>query len=308
MAMAHEACEVMNHLPQDSNLGPQQRAANRGRFADFLSTVRFLFPIESPETRLGRPATERLVPYVVPVGLLVGLLWVAVFRLSWWLYGETGSIRVIPSLMVVLVECLLTGPFLALGLARTVHVLTSDRPELATDDRLAPLSAVGTLVLCLTILCEYALILSIPHREGWWPSPDDWRSDFNFLYPRPIYRPLLLAPLWGRWGMLLAATIGQTARNADQTTIALNHAMTPGRLLRHAFLPVVLTAIYCSRSRNYLTGVLIGILVFAVTYIVTVAIARRARGQSRQSLFAAAQIAQLAFLAIYRACWRLIDA
>ncbi len=261
---------------------------------------------------LGRPRAvhERIdiVPYIVPIGLLIGLIWAGTFRLAWWLYGETTGLRLIPSLSVVLIECLITGPFLALGLARTIHVLATDRPELQRHEPLAPLSSIGTLVLCLVILSEFALILSIQQREGWWPAPDDWRSYFNFMYPRPIYRPLLLAPLWGRWGLLLAATIGNTGPTADGQIVAINRSMTPGRFLKHALLPLVLTAVYCSRSRNIFTGLLIGILVFAVTYLVTVAFVRRGGGQTRQTLFAAAQVSQLAFLAIYRACWRLIDA
>jgi hypothetical protein len=288
-----------------NNALPARRPSSL-RLANLIAAIRFLFPLSS---KTGTTQSQiDFVPFIVPIGLIVGLLWVVIFRFNWWLYGEFASLRVVPSFMVVLLECLITGPFLVLGLARTIHILTTDQPHIPHADRLTPLSPVGTLVLCLTILTEFCLILTIQKGEGWWPAVDDWRSYFNFMYPRPIFRPLLLAPIWGRWGILLAATIGKTSRQADAETNAINRAMSPGRLLKHSIIPFLLTAIYCSRSRNYLTGVLIGMLVFGATYLIAVAMARRGGGQSRQSLYAAGQIAQLAFLAIYRACWRLIDA
>lgn len=287
--------------------GGSSRGGSPWRRVNLRSAVSFLFPISRRPPRVAGLETVDIVPYFIPFGLLVGLIWVGTFRIGWWLYGETGSIRMVPSLMIIMVECLLTGPFLALGLARTIHLLTGDEPTIPDSNRLTPLSPIGTLILCLIVLSEYVLILSMEHREGWWPSPNDWRSYFNFMYPRPIFRPLLLAPLWGRWGILLAATIGRADRHADAQSLALNRHMSPGRLLRNALVPFILTAIYCSRSRNFLTGVLIGMIVFAMTYLVTVALVRRSGGHSRQSLFAAGQIAQLAFLAVYKGCWRLID-
>ncbi|MBX3395070.1 MAG: hypothetical protein KF841_06845 [Phycisphaerae bacterium] len=283
-------------------------ATRAGLTARLAAAVRFLLPIPSSNRRTAEEPASDIIPFLVPIGLIIGLAWAASFRFSWWLFGETASMRVVPSLVVILLECVFTGPFLALGLARTAHILTTDDPKIPSADRLQPLSPVGTLALCLAVLAQYVLLLSVQHREGWWPAPDDWRSYFNFLYPRPIFRPLLLAPIWGRWGILLASTLGGTARNADTQTQGLNQSMSPSRLFKHSILPVLLTTIYCSRSQNYLTGVLIGLIVFAATYLVAVAMARRGGGHSRHSLFAAGQIAQLAFLMIYRACWRLIDA
>lgn len=243
---------------------------------------------------------------MVPIALGIGLLWAGIFRLSWRVYGEAGNVRVIPALVIVLVECLVTGPFLALGLARTAHLLTGAKPLVAATDPKAPLSPVGTLVLCLTVLSEWVLIASIRDDAAWWPSLKDWRSHFSFMYPAPIYRPLLLAPIWGRWGMLLAASVGRTARGADDATVAFCESMRPARMLRHAVLPVALTAIYFSREGNFFIGLIMALIVFAATYLVAVIMAQRGGGQSRQSIFAAGQTAQLAFLAVCRAMWPLI--
>jgi hypothetical protein len=156
------------------------------------------------------------------------------------------------------------------------------------------------------VLALWALVTSIPFEPPWWPSPSDWRHYFNFLYPRPIYRPLVLAPIWGHWGILLAATIGRTASHADAPTVHFCQAMRPGRLLVHTILPTALTAIYASREENRLIGVVISLLVLGVAYAAAVIFARKGDGQTRQSLLAVGMVALLAFLAIYRAFWPFI--
>jgi len=270
------------------------------------AAIRFLLPVGRGPSGVDAEAIGRAAVWIVPIGLAIGLLWVGAFRMTWRLYGETANMRVVPALTVVLMECLLTGPFLVLGLARTLHLLTGDRPLKAGPDPMAALSPAGTLFLILTVFSLWVLIVSIRDRAGWWPSESDPRHYFNFLYPRPIFRPLLLAPIWGRWGILLAVTIGRTAHHADQATIALVQAMSPGRLLRQALLPMILTSVYFSREHNRLLGVIMAMMVFGIAFLISVIMARRGGGQTRQSVFASGMIAQLAFLAIYRAFWPLI--
>lgn len=300
--------DPLDSIPSDTS---NRRSGGTGIAAllgGWWVAMRFLFPLSTrPIERDEGKAVRDFSFWIVPMGLVVGLIWVAIFRTTWRIYGEASSLRLVPCLTIVALEALITGPFLALGLARTIHVLTGDHPLQPMVDRMEPLSAVGTLILCLTLLCQFVLLLSIQDLQAWWPPPHDWRSWFNPLYPRPIYRPLVLAPLWGRWGIVLAATIGRTARGADGHTRSLNEHLSPGSLLLHSLLPVVLTVIYCSRARNFLTGINISLVVFALTYLVSVAIARRGGGQTRQSLFAAAQIAQLVFLATYRAFGRVLE-
>jgi hypothetical protein len=272
----------------------------------FWRAVVFLLPTGQRDPTRIHPASGSIATWIVPIGLVIGLIWVGVFRGCWRLYGETASMRPVPALAVVLVECLLTGPFLVLGLARTIHLLTGQNPLRADNDSMTPLSPVGSLALCLTVLSQWVLIVSVPTTSPWWPSESDWRSNFTFMYPAPIYRPLILAPLWGRWAIVLAAGIGKTARASDAELESLSAAIRPGRLLRYTLLPMSLTAIYCSRDQNLLLGAIIGLLVFGVTYLVSVIMARRGGGQTRQSVYASGQIGQLAFLALYRAFWPLM--
>jgi hypothetical protein len=309
-----------------SPIGENGRTARPASFLDGLkAALRFLLPLARRRAPASPATIMRATSWIVPLGLLIGLLWVGTFRATWKIYGEIATVRVVPALMIVLIESLFTGLYLVLGLARTVHLLAGDRPlrpePQAGDDQnaspdspsalgnlfsLEPLSPLGTLAMCLVVLCQWVLITSFPWESPWWPSPRDWRHHFNFLYPAPLYRPLLLAPIWGRWGILLAATIGRTARHADSETTGLSRAMNPARLLRQSILPIALTAIYCSRGGNLAIGIILSMLVFGVTYLVAVILARRGGGQSRQSLYAAGQIAQLVFLAICRAFWLFI--
>lgn len=259
-------------------------------------------PLASGDMRM----VSLAIGWIVPIGLATGIVWAALFRVSWRLYGETANMRVLPALVIVLVECLLTGPFLALGLARTMHLLTSASPHRSQTHDEEPLSPVGSLALVLAILAQWVLLVSVPNATPWYPSQTDWRHPFVWLYPAPIYRPLVLAPIWGRWAILLAASIGRAAPQADRRTVALSESISPSTLLGHLVLPMGLTSLYCSRDQNLLTGVIIGLIVFATTYVVSIAFARRGGGQTRHSLFATAQVAQLTFLMLYRAFWPLI--
>jgi hypothetical protein len=294
------------------------------RFGGLAAALRFLLPLGRLRNPPSAATFSHATSWIVPIGLLIGLLWVGTFRATWKIYGEIATVRMVPALMIVLFESLFTGLYLVLGLARTVHLLAGQRPlrpEPPAPDAPGrgseagslwaignplspePLSPLGTLVMILVVLCQWVLITSIPWESPWWPSPSDWRHHFNFLYPAPLYRPLLLAPIWGRWGILLAATIGRTARHVDAETAGLSSAMNPARLLRQSILPIALTAIYSSRGGNLAIGFILSLLVFGATYLVAVIIARRGGGQSRQSLYAAGQIAQLVFLGVSRAFW-----
>lgn len=292
----------MNQPPPDLDSPPPPPAA-RSRSWGLIPALRFLLPPGDSSVASDPDALRRAPRWFAPIGLAIGLLWIAAFRTTWRLYGEVGSVRPIPALAVILIECLLTGPFLAMGLARTAHLLTGDRPRRADEPRTAPLSPVGTLVLALIVLTEFVFIFSIPAVGAWWPQPSGIRRYFNLLFPQPIYQPLLLAPVWGRWGVLLGAAIGRTARGADPATVALCETMSPMRLLRLSILPLVLTIVYCGRSHNYQMGPIVALTVFGLTYLVAVVMAWRGGGQTRQSLFAAGQIAQLVFLAAHRAFW-----
>lgn len=270
-----------------------------------LAAIRYLLPVRSLGGSLPASSYASAAVWIVPIGLVIGLAWAGLFRVTWKVYGETAGLRLIPSLALVLLESLFTGVLLTFGLVRTIHILGGHRPVTERLDPVAPLSPAATLALVLVVMGQWILIASIPVVNPWWPTMG-WRQHFNFLYPAPVYRPLLLAPIWGRWGLLAAACIGRTSRHADAETVALCKGVRPTALLYSALIPLTLSAVYFARDGNLLLGVIAGLLVFGITYLAAVVMARRGGGQTRQSLYAAAQIAQLVFLAVYRALWPLI--
>jgi len=262
--------------------------------------IRFVLPLgdvgeEDPD------AWRRASRWFVPIGLVIGLLWVGVFRAVWRLYGEeVTSLRLVPAMAVVLVDVLFTGYYLFGGLVATINALTGPRharePEPEHEESI-PLLLPAAMVLCVGILLELILISALRTGEWWWPS--DWRRHLNFAYPRLIYRPLLLAPLWGRWAILLAASLGRVAHRSHPAAAGLSRASSPRIVMGSFVLPLVLTAAYCSRSGNVIIGTIIALIVLGLTFVASVTIARRGGGQTRRSMLAAGKIAELIFLSAF---------
>jgi cobalamin synthase len=279
----------------------------------FLAGLRFalalLYPSWSTSRTVQPAAIRSTAAWITFLGLLVGLAWAASFKAVWRIYGEIGGVRVIPGLAVVLLDCLLVSPVLILGLARTAHQLFSGGRAGAGRELSTPsptFHSAGTLAMILYVMTLWVLITSIPAASAWWPGPQDWRYPLRHFYPAPIYRPLVLAPLWGYWAMLLSASIGRTAPGADALTVSLCQSLHPGRLLRWTVFPLVMTSIFLSRDGNYLIGAVVGVALFGFLAVACIAMARRGNGQTRDTLGAAGALGQLAFLLLYRAFWPII--
>lgn len=254
--------------------------------------------------RVAPGVLRRSVIWFVPIGLLIGLAWVGVFRVSWRVFGqETAALRAIPALTILLLECLLTGRLLLWAAVSVTSPNSDARGRGSGPSGDTGLSFCGGAVLLLLLLGQWILIAGIPDLQSWWPAQADWRHAFNFLYPKSIFRPLLLAPLWGRWAVLLAATVGRAAPGADPHTIALTEAMSPSRLLRQSLLPLLLTIVFFSRVHNRFVGLIMALIVFAVTFLAAVVMAQRRGGQDRTTVLATAQTAQVSFLLVYRGFW-----
>lgn len=239
-----------------------------------------------------------VVHSLVPVGLLVALGWVGVFRAAWRIFGdpELTHDRYIPALAVVILECLLTGPALVFGLTRALD----PRAGLTMEPRDRP-DPFSILIPVLYVMLLWTLIASFPQRVGWYPSRDDWRHFLNPLYPQAIYRPLLLAPIWGRWGLLLAAAVGRAASNADPLVRAVSGAVRPTAVARWLVAPATMTVLYTLRDGRGRFGGLVILLVLLTTYLAAMFLAHRHGGQTRQTLRACSAVAQLTFLLTFRA-------
>lgn len=298
MTFPHDSAST----PPDDD-GPSTAAPTHARRPGRLDGVRdlleFTLPSIPPRKRSGRPDGDGIARWIIPWGLLVGLAWMTVFRVAWRIFGdpEFTRVRALPALAVVLLECALTGYLLIVGLSRTAgNSPRHDGPAVSNAH-----AERATLILILAVMAHVALIVSLPERIGWYPAHDDWRSYLNPLYPQVTYRPLLLAPLWGRWAMLLAAGVGRAAPDADELTRALCRAVRPARVLRALLAPLALFAIYMNREGQFFQGLIASLIVFLAVYLTALVLARRWGGQTRDTIHASGAIGQMAFLAAYRA-------
>ena len=265
----------------------------RGLIPGLITALRLLLPVRDwPPAR--SESWSSAVMWLVPLGLLWGLLWAAVFRLSWRIFGEVAGARFMPALVVLLLDAAFLGARQYWGAWRVLCRVTARRTEGRSEEggSLAPM-----LGLMLILLSVWVLILSVPNRPGYWPA--DWRATLglNELLPRPIFRPLILAPIWGRWAMLMAANVGRVRPGSMAEGFCA--AVRPSLVLG-AFVPTAaLTAAYCAQFGSPLVGLIIALAVLGVTHLASTLLGRRLGGQSLSTIFAVSLLAQITFLLAY---------
>ena len=265
-------------------------------------------------------------------GLLIGIAYAGAFAIAWLWLGEYQRIRLAPMAILLALDL---GWFGYRPLEAAARVLLSWRTRgtapmpmlkmsahaISSDDHnsnnvvpndimtiLGPLFRVVVFVV-LVVLIKYALLLSLPKGETVWPA--DWRENLGLLYPSVIYRPLILMPIWGRWAVLLALTIGRVAPAGSQQLHVMTQGnsqrlqmMAQGSSLRAVLLAwlaiTALTIIYCSPDRHHIsTSLLISLASLVVAYLASFALSRRFGGQTEASVLAVGGIVELAFLLIY---------
>ena len=282
--------------PDSADVRHQTRPTHTSRFVLSLRTAaRFFSPAEHPATQ--DPRVWRLaVHWLVPMGLICGLLWTSWFSFIWWKFGEIERLRVLPSLAVVLLDVALIGYPMFKGAILTIqHLIESPSPDATPAQRESLHTTLPVLMaLLLLVMVKFGLCLSIPTTPVWWPS--DWRQAWMWLYPETVRRPLLLAPLWGAWGILMAGSVGRAASHAPAAVAELGRAARPAVILGW-FIPLVfVTGSYCSHHGNFMTGVILSFIILAVTFAGSAFAARRLGGQTFSTILAAGQLAQLSFL------------
>jgi len=142
---------------------------------------------------------------------------------------------------------------------------------------------------------------------GVWQSPpgDNWGwsgtlSRLGPLYPTAVYRPLILAPLWGRWAISLAAAIGRTAPGTSSRL----ERMAAGTSLTHIVVTwlccAVLTTLYCSGTGEHLArGVVLALATLVIAYLASFILALRFGGQTEATTGTVGLVAEMAFLIFY---------
>ena len=258
---------------------------------------RFLFMPPAPADA-DQPYWVRATKWLPLWGLVIGIFYAVVFRLAWRAFGEYQGIRWVPVVAVLAVDVALCGYRMLAG-AASLASYKSDK------EGHTPLNLRGLLVVLLIVLGKFSLLASLP--IGVWQSAPsgnwgwgEFFSKLGVLYPTALYRPLILAPIWGRWAMTLAATIGRTAPGGS---IRLQCMAGRNRLLA-IFVGwlacAILTAIYCSGSGEYVTrGVVLALVAMVVAYLTSFTLALRTGGQSEATVGTTGLVTEMTFLICY---------
>lgn len=219
-------------------------------------------------------------------GLLLGVLYAVMFRASWRWFGEYQYIRFVPIAIVLAVDLAWGG---YRPLAAAVRLLSRGQEG---QDPLRPV-----VLAVLIILLKYAMLVSLPLGEAEWPG---WRARLGFLYPKPIYRPLVLMPLWGWWAASLSLCLGRVHPDAPGYLAR----MARGIRLRWVGLQwlawTLITVLYASEAAADLAqGVVVALGVLLSAYLVSFFLARRYRGQTEETVLATVLATEFAFLLLY---------
>lgn len=256
-----------------------------------------IFPLGPPGALTPEDA-RKLLHLLVPLGLIIGIAYACLYRAAWRCFGEVHGIRLMPAVSVWLLDVALCGGVLLIAAARVLD--PPNRRTSTVADRISGPASPGLLIAtALIVLCvlKLALWIAIPEGVSTWPGP--WGAAMNFAYPHAFYRPLLLAPIWGRWGVLLAANLGRATADADPLTRQILSRQSVQMVLGW-FAPVTaLTAVYCGYGGRWPFGCVIALGVFAMTYVFSVTVSHRRGGQDLITLRATGFIAESAYLLLY---------
>ena len=261
------------------------------RHPAFLLAARFLFPLRDQPDAETSPALAKAAAWLPVWGLAIGILYTLVYRVAWRWFGEQQHLRLLPPMILLIADF---GWFGYRQLAAAIAVFKRAPPASATGELRLP----GATAVLLIGLLKYLLLLALP--AGAMAFNADWRQYLSVLYPGVIYRPLVLMPLWGRWAMMLAFSIGRVAPGGSER---LRHLAGGTRLLAIGgwwFIAGPLTVAYTSPEPVHLAyGVVIALGVLVVAYLASFALARRYDGQTETTVLAAGLIGELAFLMFY---------
>ncbi|GMV97443.1 MAG: hypothetical protein AMXMBFR83_18010 [Phycisphaerae bacterium] len=252
----------------------------------------FLLPWpDSPRLDDQQPNWRRAARWLTLVGLLIGVAYAVVYRGSWKWFGEYHRLRLLPAAVLLIADLGWCGHRQAAAWSRLVTRLGRAPAPGQPDVRAA-------LTLMLVGLLKFGFFLTIP--IGATPYPADWREHLGPLYPGVIYRPIVLMPLWGRWGILLAMSIGRVSDSGSGRLKAMAGGLRLFEAILHWCPIALLTVAYVSPDDQHLAnGVVIALAVLVATYLANFTLALRFGGQDEDTVAATGLVAELAFLALY---------
>jgi len=297
----------------DESKGNRSNRRLRGSLTALRQSWQFTMiqPVGQSQAR-GQPVADKISPYwLLVAGLLQGLLLCAVFSVSWKYFGDIyfsqySRLRLIPAVLTITCLSMFEARQLS-ALADTMAGLYAGRSrQMFADDTgyAGQLIWVGCLAIVLSLMIKFAVLLAMPYHTPWWPT--DWRRYFNFVYPRVHLRVLILLAIWGKAGILIAAGTGRDDNGLSESARSLREAMTVRQLVKCLLPVLVLTAVYFSNWQNRALGLLVGITVFAVAYLASMALSWTGRGHRDSTMLACGELAQLVLLLGYLAISKLL--
>lgn len=279
---------------------PHDETTSETRPASALRlAAQFLLPLNSfgaPERPTDAAGWSKAALWFPLYGLAVGILYAAVYRASWKWFGEYERLRLLPVALVLMADLGFCG---YRQLAATVRLLAGRAP------RPIDLGPPASVAVALAVLLKFMMLLSLP--VGAYPWPADWREHLGPLFPAVIYRPLVLMPLWGRWALLLAMSLGRMTPQSPAPLRDMAGGVRLAAMMAWWLATTLLTIAYSSAAITHLAhGVVIALGVLVSTYLASFWMARRSGGQNEDTVLATGLVAEIAFLAFYLPVARLI--
>ncbi len=213
-------------------------------------------------------------------GGILAWLWDAVFHITWTVFGILNW--VIPA--VVCAAAIGAGLYRQ-GLIGLVRTLTGDR-------LIFKLLGAGAVIFALSAVLNYSFHLSNP----------DWATQLpvhlRWLWPRPICRMLIVAPVWGTWAMMVLGQFHRPDEQTDLPTEKFIESVKPIAAAGYLVLPFAMTLVflkYLPVWREYIPPVAAATAAFGGGTLIK----KRLGSVNRQVLLATNFLTQLALLAGY---------
>ncbi|MDM8006112.1 MAG: hypothetical protein QUV05_08205 [Phycisphaerae bacterium] len=269
----------------------------------------FLFPADHHLSRPDDPTWRAVARWLAPWGLLIGLAYLFIFRVTWKWFGEYQGIRWLPAVAVLAVDLGFCGHKLLGGMTRLRR-----RAQSAAASEPPGITLGVLLAVLLVLVAKCAMLLSLPVGNVVKASPSiNWYlpSQVRWFCPdMVIYRPLLLMPIWGRWAIGLALLIGRMSSSEPPWLGRMAAGLSLPIIFAQWFIITVVTTAYCAlvisgnsvfipSGRTLAYGLVISIVVMVIAYLASFLMARRGDGQTESSVLATGLTAELAFMALY---------
>jgi hypothetical protein len=210
-----------------------------------------------------------------------GGLSVLLYSWTWGLFGDYSGIPFMPVAAVLTVGTLLLY-------RRSVTALAES------------LSKTGTAVMAITCLILLVQTLCLLGLKSWNPDfPQYLPPTWQWLRPRTMFRPLLLAPLWGGWAMLAACQFCKPGGTTEPVVAAMARGCGPA--VTAMSLAAVLTATILYFNHLPWMQLSISAMPMAVAILGGPLLGWKDGSLSRRVLLANNLLAQIAFLLAYLA-------